>query len=181
MPRKNWISELEYEVEREILDHRKPRDAAPRPRFVVHTQEENKTGVMLFLIALMLTVGLVGVFIWKNNYQQIAHVQPNYPEYRNWQKEEDKPYLDYASQEDFDQIREAQTKIWERTKWNTDIITLMSIVENHNLAVSQNGYPKSHYIYINSDWTIDRIPQYVQLSERDRQFLEKYVKKNHVR
>jgi len=181
-----WIDNLELEVEQEI-DHdvrsKGPsRHEVGRPRFgQAQKSDEGKWGVALFVLAVMLTVGLVGAIVWKRNADSpfswnIVQRDKDYYNSNNWRQESPPRYQDRISQRDFDQMREAQVKIWERTKWNTDVMTLMSIVDNHNLAVAQNNHPKSHYIYLNTDWTIDRIPQHVNLSAEDRAFLQKYVK-----
>lgn len=184
MPKHTWIDDLEFEVEQEIDPRTKGPsrgDVVVRPR-LKHSavaSDDGKWGIALFVLAVMLTVGIVGAVVWKRNAAAGPYISHN----SQWQAppsvdRRDPPprYSDYVTQTDFDELRKAQVKIWERTKWNTDIITLMSIVDNHNLAVSRNGYPKSHYIYLNTDWTIDRIPDHVNLSAEDRAFLEKFVK-----
>lgn len=185
MPRHTWIDDLEFEVGQEIDPRTKGPsrgDVVVRPRLRhVTTADDSKWGIALFVLAVMLTVGIVGAVVWKRN--STSSVPPYIAQQDRWEapptdrRNPPPRYSDYVTQTDFDELRKAQVKIWERTKWNTDIITLMSIVDNHNLAVSRNGYPRSHYIYLNTDWTIDRIPDHVNLSAEDRAFLEKFVKK----
>lgn len=67
-------------------------------------------------------------------------------------------------------------KIWERTKWNTDSLILLSIVNNNNSFVVKNNYPKSELIFLNSDWTINKMPTAVQLDEEDKEFLKKFIR-----
>lgn len=67
-------------------------------------------------------------------------------------------------------------KIWERTKWNTDSLILLSIINNNNYFVLKNNYPKSELIFLNSDWTINKMPTAVQLDDEDKEFLRKFVR-----
>lgn len=67
-------------------------------------------------------------------------------------------------------------KIWERTKWNTDSLILLSIINNNNSFVLKNNYPKSELIFLNSDWTINKMPTAVQLDDEDKEFLRKFVR-----
>lgn len=67
-------------------------------------------------------------------------------------------------------------KVWERTKWNTDSLLLLSIINNNNSFVVKNNYPKSELIFINSDWTINKMPTAVQLDNEDKEFLQKFIR-----
>lgn len=67
-------------------------------------------------------------------------------------------------------------KIWERTKWNTDAVILLSIINNNNSFVLKNNYPKSELIFLNSDWTINKMPTAVQLDDEDKEFLKKFIR-----
>lgn len=171
----SWLDEINATV-----DNEQPRAKGPSRgrRLPKSAADDTAWSLPLFLLAVLLTVGLIGAVVWKRNGASVPAVSAN-DFWRNQAPPTSPPprYRDTVSQADFDQLRTTQEKIWERTKWNSDIITLMSIVDNHNLAVSQNGYPKSHYIYLNEDWTINRLPDYVQLDPETKAFLQKFVRK----
>lgn len=59
----------------------------------------------------------------------------------------------------------------------TDRLALFAIVNNNNMAVVKFGYPKQDIIFINSDWTIDRMPPHVQLGKEDEEFVRRFVKR----
>lgn len=73
-------------------------------------------------------------------------------------------------------LKSAVQKIWERTKWNTDRTILLSIVSNNNNNVIKNNYPKSELIFLNSDWTINKLPTAINLDEADKEFLKQFIK-----
>ena len=156
--------------------------------FNPQTVDDEKQTPMLVGVVLVLMLCIFGAYQWKSStvsdqpspsigqlppyYQQQNYQQQRYPQY----PQQPPQYSQYVTQGQFQDLVRTSEKVWDRVKWNTDILTLCSIVDNHNLAVSQNGYPKSHYIYLNSDWTIDRLPEHVELNSDTREFLRKYVR-----
>lgn len=68
-------------------------------------------------------------------------------------------------------------QIWNRSKWNTDRLTLLASVYNHNLVVIQQNLPRSELILLNSDWTIDRMPNRIHLDENDKAFIKPFIRK----
>jgi len=77
----------------------------------------------------------------------------------------------------YDKLDAIAHKIWDRTKWNSDRMTLLATINNHNLVVTQQNYPKSELIYLNDDWTIDRLPNRIQLDPVDQAFIQQFVRK----
>ena len=113
-------------------------------------------------------MALVGTYLYKKDYLSITQYRSNA---RQQNLEYNYPRYNAPPEQKVNPIE-------KRSKWNTDAITLMGIVNNHNLSVAQNGFPRTDYIYINEDWTIDRIPNHVRLDEKSKEFLERFVRKN---
>jgi hypothetical protein len=66
----------------------------------------------------------------------------------------------------------------KKIKWNGDRITLLGMMHNENWLVIRNqGANSSQFLYFNGDWTLSGMPQYLQLTADDQEFLEKYRKK----
>jgi hypothetical protein len=65
----------------------------------------------------------------------------------------------------------------EITTVQNDRMALMGIVNNNNSAVMRYGYSRQDIIFINEDWTIDRIPPHVQLSKEDEVFVRRFLKR----
>jgi hypothetical protein len=63
-----------------------------------------------------------------------------------------------------------------KLKWNSDRITLMGMLLNENFVILGNNYDRSDLIFFNSDWTINKMPRYLQIQEKDREYLQKFVK-----
>jgi hypothetical protein len=77
-----------------------------------------------------------------------------------------------------DRLESGFKAVWDRSKWNSDKVTLLATIHNHNMVVIKNALPKSELILLNSDWTINRLPDRINLDQQDRQFLEKYLRKS---
>jgi hypothetical protein len=170
MAKDDWLAELEGEIQ-----HNGPVVIRPRAKASV----QDKMTLPFFLLFLVLAIALTGAIIWKNR-----NSVPNYLDtspYATYQermpsRQQIPPYQYQNDNREIKEIRDATTKVWQRVRWNSDIIHLMAVVDNHNAAVVKNGYPKSDLIYINEDWTINRIPKYLDFTEADREFLRKFVR-----
>ena len=168
MANHKWLDELESEIGSTT------KKKTPRPVVVkrVAPPAPQQFGAPLFLLVLLLAVTLVGTYLYKQGHFTFRtdylqkYSQSQYT-YRDYQYDRDERY----------RRTDNGDELWRRSRWNSDVVTLMSIVNNHNLVVTQNGHPKSHYIYINEDWTIDRLPDHVYLDSQSRAFLERFVRK----
>ncbi len=93
-------------------------------------------------------------------------------------KVDDSQYRTMRSE--FDRLKADNQKqfadLEKRVKWNGDRITLLATVQQENFLTIRNG--TNNFIYFNADWTIDRMPQYLELTPEDKSFLEKYLKKD---
>lgn len=66
----------------------------------------------------------------------------------------------------------------KKIKWNGERITLLGMMHNENWLVIRNqGANSSQFLYFNGDWTLSGMPQYLQLTADDQEFLERYRKK----
>jgi hypothetical protein len=169
-----WLDELEEElgtVKKKIPEKKTPNAHRPVVRQTYSTKKEQSFVLPLFLLVLLLAVGLVGTYLLREGYFRFRGFSN--PSYNNYSYQD----YDYQRQQRYQEYDRYDDRYDDRVKWNTEIITLISIINNHNLAVSQNGYPKSHYIYINEDWTIDRLPDHVYLDSQSRAFLEKFLRR----
>lgn len=75
---------------------------------------------------------------------------------------------------------DAQKAEWEKlvakVRWNGDRIVLLGMLHNENFLIVRNNADRRHLIFFNRDWTINSLPRYLQLTEEDKQYLQKYVK-----
>jgi len=71
----------------------------------------------------------------------------------------------------YDVVRET----YNVSKTNRERLTLLGVLYNNNMAAAKKG--SRDYIYINADWTIDRYPAHLTLSDSDKRFLDRFVVK----
>jgi hypothetical protein len=125
---------------------------------------QDRWALPLLAIVVVLTLVLVGAVMHNKGYFD-SWTKPNYSQgYSQGQKLNPMMYEHLVR------------KVEKRSRWNSEMITLVSILNNHNLAVLKHGYPRSELIYLNGDWTIDRIPNRVNLNEEQKAFLRRYLK-----
>lgn len=176
MPQTAWLNDMQNEIE-----------GMTGPRaFPAKKKEEYATSMIV--VAIFMCVALVAAYVYRTKVGGIGDSQmPQYansgydPSYFRQQQQSQLPPARFqeptVTRQEMDAQQQALVKIWDRTKWLTDITTLNAILENHNLQVTQRGYPKSHYIHLNEDWTINRVPEYVQLTPQDRAWIQKFVRR----
>ena len=155
-----------------------------------------KSNTLLFII-LLIFLGLAIIFAydqktggrvetWINSQFDIqnAPVCENMP-----QEEIEKPRREIKDIKDNDtellSIKNSIAKLEEANKANeelmkktSDRVTLMGVLLNENFMIVRNNYDRSHLIFFNRDWTLDRMPSYIKFSEEDREFLKKYTREN---
>ena len=166
MPR--WLDEIEEELGKIGKNKKRP------TRIVPKKSKSRELALPLFLLIVLLGVCVVATYLYKKDYfRSVSHQRQTINRYDAPRYDNRDNYFDRYYEE-----REKDTNdLWKRSRWNSDAITLLSIISNHNIAVAQNGSPKSQYIYINEDWTIDRLPEHLHLDAETRAFLERHMRK----
>jgi hypothetical protein len=77
---------------------------------------------------------------------------------------------------DIEKLRQDFDAMNNKLKWNSDRINLMGMLLNENFVIVSNGYDRSNLIFFNSDWTINKMPQYLDIQEKDKEYLQKFIK-----
>ena len=67
-------------------------------------------------------------------------------------------------------------KIWKQVQTNSNRTRLLGTLFNNNFMVEAKNLRSDKYVYINRDWTIDKIPDQLKLDEDDREFLRNQLK-----
>ena len=198
----DWVEDLEKDLKDVLKKETKTQNNLNNGRIMDVTKlSNNNNPLLLFGLVLIL---VVGVFLaWKTKTEKNV-LQPNWqaqqqpwnnlqqqggssspwnnsgPQQVNpWQNPTTNQPLEQKFEllkKQYENIDTAAQKIWERTKWNSDRITLLATVNNHNLAVQQQNLPKIELIFLNSDWTINRLPNRIALDSNDQEFLKKFLK-----
>lgn len=58
-------------------------------------------------------------------------------------------------------------------------VALMGLLLNENFNILDQNKNVGKLMFFNRDWTLDRMPKYIELSEDDIEYLKKFVKENH--
>lgn len=146
---------------------------------VRNTINQNRSGVMYnknndsrtLLLAVVILVA-VAVMVGYSKFK----AQSTWSQYQQPQSQYQQSFANSDAQK-VDLLTQAVKKIWDRTKWNSDRLTLLATINNHNLVVVQQSLPKSELILLNPDWTINKMPNRIQLDPQDQAFLQQFLKK----
>lgn len=122
--------------------------------------ERNTNEYTLLIAVLLIAFAFFGISTFKNKN---INVNPN---------QSTKTILSYISPKD----KKAIDETLQRQKWQNDRLTLLAIVHNHNNAVMKNHRPGSELIFLDQDWTINKLPNSMKLSDQDKLFLKKFLK-----
>lgn len=57
-------------------------------------------------------------------------------------------------------------------------VVLMGLMLNENFNIIGQNIDYGDLIYFNRDWTLDKMPKYIELSDEDRDYLRKFIKEN---
>lgn len=168
----NWLPELESALKNVKKPTRKARAnpvVSQPPLRVVRkkkqTQLNGNLNLWLFFTFLTLSVIFAGLYRWK----QSRVVLP-----LKVQQRERPGFL--SPTPDFSKYDKKIEKLSVDVRANNDKITLTGILLNNNFAANWKGL-KDSYIYLNHDWTIDRLPDQLTLDEQDIEFLNKKLRK----
>lgn len=78
---------------------------------------------------------------------------------------------------EFVSLKTKDAELAEQISKNKELISLLGIVQNNNFVIEKNDYDKRHLVFFNSDWTINQMPRYIELSPEDKEYLDKFVRK----
>lgn len=57
-------------------------------------------------------------------------------------------------------------------------VVLMGLLLNENFNIIRQSANYEDMVFFNKDWTLDKMPKYIDLSDDDREYLRKYIKEN---
>lgn len=75
----------------------------------------------------------------------------------------------------YDSIMNCQYQMNKDLRRNRNLLALVGSLHNENWCAVRNG--SRDYLYINHDWTIDRLPKYLTLSNSEREWFNNYLNK----
>jgi len=187
----NWLKELEQDLKntktRPVQSRTpvqskkkapKPLPApVPEPKIIYKkVPDNNKWALPLFFLFLLLIVALFCVVKYKE--EQTVQTQPAIPPVVvNPEPVQPTPPT-LVEDPRIGNLTKFADKIWDRVKINTDRITLAGTLLNNNFSVDSKNLPRTKYVYLNDDWTIDKMPDQLSLDDNDREFLNKHMRRH---
>jgi hypothetical protein len=189
---REWEERFRNEL-RDVPPRKTPRKNKPTRDNNMPSRFENKAkktkkdgyfGYYLVILCLIVAAGFVynqksngAITSWVQNRIQIS--TPDRPVPQNPtlpSMPPDKSSEVAQLQVDVAKIKQDMDTLTGKVKWNSDRITLMGILLNENFVIMSNNYDRSHLIFFNADWTIDKMPRYLEIQEKDKEYLQKFVK-----
>lgn len=198
----SWKNDLEREI-KDVLEEPSRNRREPmsrisfddrRPAAVSNSGSGNQMTIGLVLFVLLLGVGLVFAWNSKRNqqpqgYPPLASAPPGWSVKPNPGMGQPQPYPPFQQppfqqpggnpqvEQDVATLKQVTQLMWQTTKENQEKLTLLGVLSNQNFTVMQKNYPKSDMVFLNGDWTINKLPNHLYLDSEDRAFLERYLRK----
>lgn len=122
----------------------------------------------LVLLAILLLVGHLELEYWRNKGNTTPAEITDTSTAMKIIIENDK-----AMGNEINRIAEEVTKQGDKISKQRDMITLIGACNNENFMANKNN--DNNYLFINSNWTVPRFPNYIQLNEDDRKWFGKFV------
>lgn len=79
-------------------------------------------------------------------------------------------------QSEIEKMQHNMGEIDKKLTWINKRVTLLGVLANENLMILGKGYDKSKLIFLNVDWSIDKMPEHVKLEPSDKEFLQQFLK-----
>jgi len=88
-------------------------------------------------------------------------------------------------QKDVKKLNDGQLNLWKFAQHQSDSLqtkqdvlddrqTLMAILINNNFAAIRDGHEED-IVFLNGDWTINKMPKRLTLTDKDREFLMRFI------
>ncbi len=144
------------------------------------------SGTWLFLV-LFLILGITIVWIYddktggkiKSSIMSTFHSKENVqPEEKELISDAEVGKLKNELEKFRSENKTAIDAIQAKLNSNSSKIGLMGLLLNENFTMIMNGKDASDFIFFNRDWTLDRMPKYIEMTEDDKEYLKKFIRKN---
>jgi hypothetical protein len=159
---------------------------SPVPAPVIVPVTENKDSSTFVFFVLLVIIGLATILVYDNKTGN---------HFKNWifSSFQTKQSVSVVKEETFDpelvklksdidkfklENKSSLDAINAKLNVNSSKIGLMGLLLNENFSMIMKGADASDFIFFNRDWTLDRMPKYIELTEDDKEYLKKFVRPN---
>lgn len=188
MALEEWEIELQNQLHdsTEKLKDYEPQKEEPIPSPIEapkkqENHSEEKSSTMPFM-ALLLILTVIMLYLYDNKTggkvkEWVSSHFSSKNEIVKIEKEENdvakyKEMYEKLSSEQRSQIDALQNKVASLR----DKVMLMGLLLNENFNIIKQNENKDEMVFFNRDWTLDKLPSHIDLSDEDKEYLKKYVK-----
>jgi hypothetical protein len=187
-----WEIELKKQFEtndvkiiEDVVEEKKYENTIEESKIIhspVNSNEDNST---LFFLAMLIILGISILFVYDyktggniKKWMTSAFVSKHIEKIDKEEITEDaevaklRTDLEKYKSENKSNIDALSAKI----NTNANKIGLMGLLLNENFSMIMKGEKSNDFVFFNRDWTLDRMPRYIDLTEDDKEYLKKYVK-----
>lgn len=163
-----------------------PKVEEPKLEIKPVDDKSKDSGTWLFLV-LFLILGITIVWIYddktggkiKSSIMSTFHSKENVqPEEKELISDAEVGKLKNELEKFRSENKTAIDAIQAKLNSNSSKIGLMGLLLNENFTMIMNGKDASDFIFFNRDWTLDRMPKYIEMTEDDKEYLKKFIRKN---
>jgi len=163
-----------------------PKVEEPKVEIKPVDDKSKDSGTWLFLV-LFLILGITIVWIYddktggkiKSSIMSTFHSKENVqPEEKELISDAEVGKLKNELEKFRSENKTAIDAIQAKLNSNSSKIGLMGLLINENFTMIMNGKDASDFIFFNRDWTLDRMPKYIEMTEDDKEYLKKFIRKN---
>jgi hypothetical protein len=163
-----------------------PKVEEPKVKIKPVDDKSKDSGTWLFLV-LFLILGITIVWIYddktggkiKSSIMSTFHSKENVqPEEKELISDAEVGKLKNELEKFRSENKTAIDAIQAKLNSNSSKIGLMGLLLNENFTMIMNGKDASDFIFFNRDWTLDRMPKYIEMTEDDKEYLKKFIRKN---
>ena len=76
------------------------------------------------------------------------------------------------------ELEHDRDQLSEKLMQQSKKIGIMGILLNENFLIVKDNYDKNDIILLNREWKIKKLPKYIMLDDKDKDFLDKMKEKN---
>lgn len=171
-------------IEQWEIDLRKKLEGTQKPKNwekqlmedVNYIPETKKEDNVVLLLLIFIVLGLITLFAYEFKTKKISSM---------FSKEniENKEVISVPENNEIDVLKSEIIKLTLKTDKLKDYlnnhankVNLLGMISNQNFWVIQANKDKKDLVYFNRDWTINKMPNGITLTEEDKLYLQKYVK-----
>lgn len=152
----DWVNELEKELQ----------GIKSTPSTTKKAASKDDNFLVVFLLGLLCFLGYI---VWENK-KVVIPTKPLIPVERINIEPKEQP------QESTSELNSRIEALENSTKVSRERIAKLGSIVNNNFKSSQKFNNDPDLIYFNKDWTIDKLPKYLDLTPAEREEINKWLK-----